>query len=142
MLDALMKIGAYRVERFEFDYRENPEAFGFYIRGEKTDSGAYCRDAKSQLYGGLMLIQSKKMMCNLRGIYVDVDELCNLKRPAYVQMKVDLISGLFTRIFVLDAGALLAPGIVAEDLHQLYKAAGGFELLVCQEGECTQTSIF
>ncbi len=142
MLDALMKIGAYRVERFEFDYRENPEAFGFYIRGEKTDSGAYCRDAKSQLYAGLMLIQSKKMMGNLRGIYVDVDELSNLKRPAYMQMKVDLISGLFTRIFVLDPGALLAPGIVEEDLQQLYKAAGGFELLVCQEGECTQMSIF
>lgn len=142
MLDTLMKIGAYRVEHFEIDYRENPDAFGFYIRGEKSEKGVYCRDAKSQLYAGLMLIQSKKMMGNLRGIYVDVDELSNLERPAYVQMKADLINGLFRRIFVLDASALWAPGIVAEDLQRLYKAAGGFVLLVCQEGECTQKSIF
>ena len=142
MLDTFMRIGAYRVERFECDSRANPNAFAFYIRGEKTNSGAYCRDAKSQLYTGLMLIQSKKMIGSLRGIYVDVDELHNLQRPAYMQLKVDLINGLFRRIFVLESTAIWGPGIVEEELRQLYLAVGGFELLECREGECTRMEIF
>jgi hypothetical protein len=142
MLDTFMKIGAYRVERFEVEERMDPDAFAFYIRGEKAESGAYCRDAKSQLYAGLMLIQSKGMMHHLSGIYVDVDELVNLQRPAYRQLKADLIDGLFKHIFVLEAAAFWAPGIVEDDLRQLYLAVGGFELLVCREGECTPLQIF
>jgi hypothetical protein len=137
-----MRIGAYRVERFEIETPVNPDAFAFYIRGERPDTGSYSRDAKSQLYAGLMLINSKRMMGNLRGIYVDVDELSNLQRPAYMQLKADLLEGLFKRIFVLDATALWAPGIVEEDLHRLYLASGGFELLVCRDGKCTVMPLF
>ena len=142
MLDTFMKIGAYRVERFECDYRVDPGGFGFYIRGEKTYDGAYSRDAKSQLYTGLMLIHSKQMMGHLRGIYVDVDSLENLERPAYMQLKVDLLNGLFRRIFVLDESALWAPGRVEDDLRLLYLAAGSFELLVCRDGDCTRMPLF
>jgi len=142
MLDTFMKIGAYRVERFEVEDRMDPDAFAFYIRGEKAESGPYCRDAKSQLYAGLMLIRAKGMMQHLSGIYVDVDELVNLQRPAYRQLKADLVEGLVKRIFVLEDAAIWAPGIVAEDVRQLYLAVGGFELLVCREGDCTPSQIF
>ena len=142
MLDTFMKIGAYRVEKFDFDDRMNPDTFAFYIRGEKADHGAYCRDAKFQLYAGLMLIQSKHRMVNLSGVYVDVDKLKNLQRPAYKQLKADLINGLFNRIFVLEASAIWEPGIVEDDLRNLYLAAGGFALLVCSEGDCAPLQIF
>ena len=136
MLDTLLKFGAYRVEHFEYEYQADPSAFGFYIRGQKQE-GVYCRDAKSQLYAGLMLIHSKQMMNHLRGIYVDVDALDNLQRPAYRQMMTDLLNGLFKRIFVLDESALLGTPAADEDMRLIYRTAGGFELLVCRNGECT-----
>jgi hypothetical protein len=142
MLDTFMKIGAYRVDKFDLDDRLNPDAFAFYIRGEKADHGAYCRDAKSQLYAGLLLLQSKQMMVNLSGVYVDVDQLKNLQRPAYMQLKADLINGLFNRIFVLEASTIWDPGIVEDDLRNLYLAVGGFDLLVCREGDCVPLQIF
>ena len=142
MLDTLMKFGAYRVEHFEYEYQADPSAFGFYIRGEKLEAGAYCRDAKSQLYAGLMLIHSKQMMNHLRGIYVDMDALENLQRPAYRQMMTDLLNGLFKRIFVLDESALLGTPSADEDMRQIYRTAGGFELLVCRNGDCTPYCLF
>jgi len=142
MLDTLLKFGAYRVEHFEYEYQADPSAFGFYIRGEKLEAGAYCRDAKSQLYAGLMLIHSKQMMKHLRGIYVDVDALNNLQRPAYRQMMTDLLNGMFKRIFVLDESALLGTPVADYDMRQIYRTAGGFELLVCRNGDCTPYCLF
>lgn len=141
MLDTLMKFGAYRVEHFNDEYQADLSAFGFYIRGEKQ-AGAYYRDAKSQLYAGLMLIHSKQMMSHLRGIYVDVDALENLQRPAYCQMKSDLLNGLFRRIFVLDESALLGEPEAEADLRRIYRAVGGFDLLVCRDGDCTPLDLF
>lgn len=142
MLDILMKIGAYRVEHFESEFQVDPFAFGFYIRGEVDTEGAYSHDAKTQLYAGLMLIHSKLQMSHLRGIYLDVDCLENLQRPAYVQLKADLINGLFKRVFALDESALLGTVKAEKDLHQVYLAIGGFELLVCKEGECIPLPLF
>ncbi len=142
MLDSLMKIGAYRVEHFENIDRIDPEAFGFYIRGELKGASAYSRDAKTQLYAGLMMIHSKVQMAHLRGIYVDVDSIENLQRPAYLQMKEDLIAGLFRRILVLDEAALLGSADAQVDLYQVYIAIGGFELLVCRDGECVPYPVF
>jgi hypothetical protein len=142
MLDTLMKIGAYRVEHFESEFQADPFAFGFYIRGEVTTTDAYSRDAKTQLYAGLMLIHSKLQMKHLRGIYLDMDYLENLQRPAYVQLKADLINGLFKRVFVLDESALLGTLEAEKDLHKIYLTVGGFELLVCREGECIPLPLF
>jgi len=141
MLDTLMTIGAYRVSYFNNSLNVNSLAFGFYIRGEKMAQDAYSRDAKNQLYAGLMLIQSKLQMHNLRGIYVDVDSLENLQRPAYVQLKRDLISGYFQRVFVLDESALLGTRPAENDLHEVFDLCGGFELLVCRDGECAPVKL-
>ncbi len=142
MLDSMMKIGAYRVEHFENNNQVDLNAFGFYIRGELVDASAYSRDAKAQLYAGLMLIHSKMQMSHLSGIYVDVDVIENLQRPAYVQMKSDLVAGLFKRVLLLDERALLGNHEAEADLHQVYLAVGGFELLVCRDGECVAYPLF
>lgn len=142
MLDSMMKIGAYRVEHFDVFNQSDPQAFGFYVCGELTATHAYSRDAKAQLYAGLMLIHSKAQMAHLRGIYVDVDSVENLQRPAYVQMKRDLLAGLFKRILVLDEAALLGSSEARADLYQVYLAVGGLELLVCRDGECVPYPVF
>ena len=141
MLNTLMKTGGYRIDYFD-DRENNPLYFGFYIRGEKSDLDAYSRDVKSQLYTGLLLIQSKHERQNLRGIYLDVDSLDNIQRPAYVQLKADLINGLFRRIFVLDESALLGTTAANDDLLSVYLMVGGFELIVCRDGECVAVDIF
>jgi len=142
MLDSLMKIGAYRVEHFENINQVDVEAFGFYIRGELQEDAAYSWDAKAQLYAGLMMIHSKALMGHLRGIYVDVDSIENLQRPAYLQMKADLLAGLFKRILVLDEAALSGSEAAKADLLKVYIAIGGFTLLVCRNGECEPCPFF
>lgn len=136
MLDTLMQIGAYRVSYFSNSQEPSPLAFGFYIRGEKMPQDVYSRDAKQQLYAGLFLIHTKLQMRNMRGLYVDVDSIDNLMRPAYLQLKRDLINGYIRRVFVLDKSALLGTHQAEEDLREVYQAVGGFDLLVCHEGEC------
>lgn len=129
MLDTLMKFGAYRVNYFEGLSQGNPDAFGFYIRAEVEDGQAYSHDAKHQLYTGLDLIQRFIGMKNLAGIYLDVNCLKNLQRPAYQQMKRDILSGYFRRILVLDEGALNGcPGSL-RDLHELAGLVGGLEVI-------------
>lgn len=136
MLDALTQIGAHRISYLSDSHSVDPLAFGFYIRGEKESCDAYSRDAKQQLYAGLVLIHSKLQMQHLCGIYMDVDTIENLERPAYLQLKRDLINGYFKRVFVLDESALFGSKTAEEDLRKVYELIGGFELIVCHEGEC------
>ena len=136
MLDTLTQIGAYRVSYFSSSQEPNPLAFGFYIRGEKATQDVYSQDAKMQLYAGLFLIHTKLQMRNLRGLYVDVDSINNLMRPAYLQLKHDLINGFLRRVFILDEAALFGTGEAEDDLRMVYETVGGFDLLVCREGDC------
>jgi hypothetical protein len=140
MLDTMMRVGAHRIEYL--DDTRNPQSFAFYIRGNKRAGDVICKDAKSQLYAGLLLIHNKLQMTNLAGIYVDVDGLENLQRPAYLQLKQDLIAGMFRRVFILDRSALLGSPQADQDLQQLFFHCGGFELLVCREGECVALDLF
>lgn len=140
MLDTLMRVGAHRIEYL--DDSRNPQAFAFYIRGNKKAGDVICKDAKSQLYAGLLLIHHKLQMTHLAGIYVDVDGLENLQRPAYLQLKQDLMAGKFSRVFILERSALLGTPQAVHDLQQLYFACSGFELMVCREGECVALDLF
>ena len=137
MLNTLMKNGAYRIDHFENKAGSEEQAFGFYVRGEPAGADAYSRDAKSQLYAGLMLIHTRLGMKNLRGIYIDVDRADNLQRPAYAQLKADLISGLFKTVFTLGENALLGSEVAKADMRRVHQLCGGFELLVCKDGVCT-----
>jgi hypothetical protein len=141
MLDSLMKFGAYRVNYFETLTQENPNAFGFYIRAEIEKGQVYSHQAKHQLYIGLDLIQRLLGMNNLAGIYVDIDCLNNLLRPAYQQMKRDILTGYFHKILVLDEFAINGcPGAVS-DLNSLADLVGGLSLLVWQESNLLETPV-
>jgi hypothetical protein len=141
MLDKLMKFGAYRVDYFDSHSEKNPEAFGFYIRAELPTGQAYCREAKHQLYSGLGLIYSELGMRNLVAIYVDVDCLANLDRPAYKQMKFDMVRGLFRRVLVLNHNALFGCPSSDLDVKTLAGSIEGMELITIQEGECKRMLI-
>ena len=130
MLDTLMKFGAYRVNYFEPLIQKNLDAFGFYIRAEIEEGQAYSHEAKHQLYNGLDLIQRVLGMNNLVGIYMDVNCLKNLQRPAYQQMKKDITSGYFRRILVLDTVAIKGCLGSEKDLAELAYLVGGLEMLV------------
>jgi len=141
MLDSLMKFGAYRVNYFETLTQENPNAFGFYIRAEIERGQAYSHEAKYQLYIGLDLIHRLLGMNNLAGIYVDIDCPVNLERPAYQQMKRDILQGYFHRILVLDEFALGdCPGAAA-DLMDLGNQVGRMDLLVWQDSHLVETPV-
>jgi hypothetical protein len=141
MLDSLMKFGAYRIDYFDLGIEMNPKAFGFYIRAEIPAGDAYCRDAKRQLYGGLVIIQAKHEMRNLKAVYLDINTLDNMNRPAYLQMKQDMVKGLFHRVFVLDERALLGEDKANREIFMLQKQAGGFELITCKNGECVSVEL-
>ena len=130
MLDTLMKFGAYRVDYFGNQYQRNPNAFGFYIRAEVEEGSPYSRESKHQLYEGLDLIQNKLGMGNLVGIYVDVNCLKNLSRPAYHQMKMDIVAGYFSRILILEEAAIFGCPGSEQDLIDLADLVGSIHVWV------------
>ncbi len=136
MLDAMMKFGAYRVDYLNQALTQNRKAFGFYLRAEISDGDCYSRGAKYQLYNGLTVIKRKLEMMNLVGIYLDVDSLDNLERPAYQQLKKDMLNGLFRRLFVLEEKAIMGSPTADRDLLKLFMQTGGFELFTCRNGDC------
>jgi hypothetical protein len=136
MLESLMKFGAHKVNYFEPKIQMNPRSFGFYVRAELRSGEAISRSAKYQLQAGLAVISAKNEMQNLAGIYMDVDVLSNPQRPAFLQMKQDMITGLFRRLFVMDSSSLLGEPGADEDLIRLFELVGGFELFTCSQGEC------
>lgn len=141
MLDTLMKFGAYRVNYFEPLILENPEAFGFYIRAEIEEGQAYSHEAKYQLYAGLDLIQRVLGMTNLVGIYMDVNCLKNLQRPAYQQLKKDIVAGYFRRILVLDEFAIKGCPGSEKDLIDLAYLVGDLDILVWHRSKLTSMRV-
>jgi hypothetical protein len=99
MLDTMMKVGGHRVVILN-DGREKKEyGLGIYIRGNGCIT-PYCRDAKNQLYQNLVSVRKSGLEQSVFGIYLDVDDLTNFERPAYVAMKEDIRAGRFRTIVV------------------------------------------
>jgi hypothetical protein len=132
MLNTLLKFGSHRVDYFD-QTAGNPQAFAFYVRGGMAADERYSHEAKHQLYGGLAVIRAQLGLENLAAVYIDIDELANLQRPAYQQMKQDLLSGMFTRVFVFDVSALFGEPAAEADLAELAAKLGKFELFSCGE---------
>ena len=136
MLDAMMKFGAHRVDYLHHEPGRDPEAFAFYLRAGLSAGDRYSHEAKRQLYSGLDFINQHRQLKHLAGIYMDVDQLENLDRPAYQKMKSDMVNGMFRRVFVLDEAAIMGLPEANYDLLKLYVQTGGFELFTCKNGEC------
>lgn len=136
MLDAMTKFGGYRVDYLHHGLEVDQLAFAFYLRAKITPGDNYSREAKRQLYSGLSVIKQHLEFKHLAGIYLDVDSLDNINRPAYQQMKQDMLNGLFKRLFVLDERAIMGTFEADRDLLMLFIQTGGFELFTCKNGEC------
>lgn len=134
MLEALMRNGSHRVDYLNVNARGKPGAFAFYVCGDLPHNAAYSATAKRSLYAGLSLIQQALGPENLVAIYLDVNSVRNIARPAYVQMKQDLRAGMFRRIFILEGNGLSAERESAADLDALYREVGGFDLLTYEQG--------
>lgn len=130
MLDTLLKFGSYRVDYFDRT-GHNPLALGFYVCGSIEVQYRYSREAKHQLYRGLGLISSRLGLDNLAAVYIDVNDIANLQRPAYLQLKRDLRDGLFKRVFILESMALLGELEAARDFYDFIVNIPGFESLSC-----------
>ena len=141
MLDVLMKNGGHRIDYFESGTEIISDAAALYIRAEMPDDAHYDHQAKHQLYQGLAIISAKIGFQKLAGIYIDVNNLENLERPAYQRMKQDLLDGMFRRIYVLDSNAILGHPAADADLRDLYWSAGGFELISYENGVAEPLSI-
>jgi hypothetical protein len=131
MFETLMKVGGYRVDYLNPIVRGNRRAFAFYVRGELPAGEAYSVVAKRHLFAGLDYIQQELGQHNLVAIYLDVSPLRNIVRPAYQQLKVDMRSGMFRRVFAYRYSDFAGDPGVNEDLARLFEEVGGFDLVTC-----------
>lgn len=137
MFEALMKMGGYRVDYLNRQAAGSPQALGFYVRGQLEDGQPYSKEAKRRLYTGLAVIQALLGSENLVSVYVDVNHPDNLSRPAYVQLKNDLRQGLVRRVFTVDINDLAGAPNAVEDLRNVYREVGGFDLLEFDRDGCS-----
>lgn len=134
MLDTLTKFGGYRIDHFEQN-RNNADAFVLYVRGGMVAGSSYSLEAKQQLYFGLATIQSLLGLEKLVGVFVDVNDLSNLERPAYRQMKREILSGEIKRVLILDRSALLGCAQADRDMVKLLRRASYLEIFTVVSGQ-------
>jgi len=134
MLDVLMKFGAHRIDYLESSAAGVSDGAAFYLRAESPADELYNREAKHQLYQGLALIAESVGLHKLVGVYIDVNSLENIDRPAYQRLKMDLLDGLFRKVFVVNSNALLGNPVADADVFDLYWSAGGFEMITLENG--------
>jgi hypothetical protein len=133
MLDALTKFGGYRIDHFEQN-QCTTDAFVLYVRGGLTAGISYSLEAKQQLYLGLALIHSQLGLGNLAGVFVDVNDLGNVDRPAYRQMKREILSGTIKRVLILDRSALFGIPAADRDMVSLFQQVDDLEVFTVCSG--------
>ena len=133
MLDALTKFGGYRIDLFEQN-RSNSNAFALYVRGGLVPGSQYSLEAKQQLYFGLALIQLVLGLEKLAGVFVDVNDLGNLDRPAYSELKREILAGEIRRVLILDPSAVLGNPLADRDMAELFQRAERLEVFTVVSG--------
>jgi hypothetical protein len=134
MFESLRKKGSFRIDYLNPTARGIPEAFAFYVRGEIEEGAAYSISAKHHLCAGLNFIRKNLNCDNLVAIYVDVNSIDNLFRPAYMQMKRDLRAGLFRRVFTFHSSDLLGDWAAVDDLTKLSRDVPELDVYSFQDG--------
>ncbi len=115
MFEAMRKLGGFRVDYMNKENMGSPGALGFYVLGDLPARQPYSHKAKHSLLAGLIMLRNLGEIDHLVAIYLDVNEANNALRPAYVRMKQDMQSGMFGRLFVLDAEDLAGDSHTAQD---------------------------
>jgi len=141
MLDVLMKFGAHRIDYLESSAAGVSDGAAFYLRADSPAEEQYNREAKHQLYQGLALIAASIGLHKLVGVYIDVNDLENINRPAYQRLKMDLLDGMFRKVFVVNTNALLGHPAADADIRDLYWSAGGFEMITLENGRVEPLAI-
>ena len=136
MIETLMIPGGHRIDYLSVDAAGKPDAIGFYVSGDLTDQMPYSHEAKHHLYAGLDAIRKHLSYENLVAIYVDVDSAGAQERPAYRQMKKDMLAGKFRKLFTFVSFDLLGDPLVNCDLLDLYHKLRGFDWITCDDGIC------
>jgi len=134
MFEALRRFGGYRVDYMNEAVMGSASALAFYVCGDLPAGAPYSQNAKRRLLMGLEVIRTNFGMQNLVAVYLDVNSTENLERPAYQQMKKDLSSGMFRRLFVWPDCSLLTNLTARGEMLKLYLDVGGFELLTYDAG--------
>lgn len=136
MLEALLKFGGYRVDRF---YKAEPsgEEFALYLCSCQQTNGNYCLAAKHQLQYGLAQIHAHDQLKNLAGIYIDINLPEQLNRPAYLELKRDLRQGKFQHVLVLEDELIVGNCDVERDWQALTAEISGLKFFTFERGEWT-----
>jgi hypothetical protein len=134
VFEAMMRNGAYRVDRMNPERMGTPEAVALYILGDLPHQQPYSRSAKHHLIIGLMLIRQELGIHNLVGVYLDVNEISNLERPAYQELKRDLQTGFFHRLLFLPGKEFGGLDPSAQGWRQFFTDLPSCELLIYQSG--------
>lgn len=129
MFEALRKLGGYRIDYMNREIMGSSDALGFYILGNLPAGQPYSHSAKHSLLAGLIVLRDLGEIENLVAIYLDVNEAGNALRPAYVRMKQDMRSGMFRRLFVLDANDLAGDSQTAQDWWMFTRQLKRFEVV-------------
>jgi hypothetical protein len=136
MLEALLKFGGYRVDRF-FKAEQSGEEFALYLCSWQQTKGNYCLAAKHQLQYGLAQIHAHGQLKNLAGIYIDINLPEQLNRPAYLELKQDLRQGKFQRVLVLEDELIVGNCDVERDWQALAAEVPGLKFFTFERGEWT-----
>jgi hypothetical protein len=140
MLEALIKFGGYRVDRFIKTEQSGAE-FGFYLCSWQQRAGNYCLAAKHQLQYGLVQLHVHDQIKNLAGIYIDINLPEQLNRPAYLELKRDIQQGRFQRVLVLDERLIGGNCDVERDWQALMAEVPGLEFFTFERGELMSISV-
>jgi hypothetical protein len=135
MFEAMRKLGGYRIDYMNNEKMGSPEALGFYVLGDLPAQQPYSHAAKHSLLAGLIMLRQLGEIENLVAIYLDVNEGCNSLRQAYLQMKQDLQSSMFRRLFVLDACDLAGDSQTAQDWWAFTRQLEGLEVVSWGSGQ-------
>ncbi len=134
MYEKIRDLGDYRVDYLNQEAVGCKEAFGFYVLGDAAEHASCSIKARRDLLTGLSAICTSLAGRNLVGVYVDVNHIANLDRPAYRQMKRDIQAGWFVRVLVVQTADLLGHPAAQADFEWLSEAVGGIEVTSLQGG--------
>ncbi len=134
VFEAMMRYGAYRIDRMNPERMGKPEAIALYVLGDLPHQQSYSRRAKHHLLTGLMIVRQELGIQNLVGVYLDINDGSNLERPAYQELKRDLRAGVFRRILFIPGEEVGGLDPSLQGWRQFFIDLPSCELLIFQSG--------
>ncbi|NPV55924.1 MAG: hypothetical protein HPY76_04505, partial [Anaerolineae bacterium] len=90
---------------------------------------AYSMHARLHMLAGFQVIMTELGLRRLVAVYLDIAQCDQVVRPAYDQMKSDLLAGVFCQLFVFRVADLAPCPAVLDELSSLRSQVPAFEIL-------------